>query len=70
MTYEEFKAAIERGDHITSYYHKLLDHAEDILLDIGMNGQGVVAKQLGVTQPKLSVIKQLLKAYITTEDEV
>ena len=70
MTYEEFKAQISKEQHVPDYWQQILNHAEDILLDIGMQGQLKTAYSLGITQPKLSIIKHLLIAYISMPSDL
>ena len=63
MTYRELKAKIEAKEHMLDYYDHILSNAEDILLDISIRGQVLVAIDLGIAQSKLSAIKPLLGAY-------
>ncbi len=64
MTYENLKASISYGIEVPNYYQQLLANAENIILDTGMNSQSKVAKELGLSQTKLSHIKDILVAYI------
>jgi len=47
--------------HIPNYYSQLIVHTGDILKDIEKRSQGVVARDLGLTQPQLSTLLKLLK---------
>lgn len=63
MLYQEFKEAIARGEQIPDYHQHVLIHAEDILLDIGKQGQVVTAIDINLSYAKLSAIKPFLVAY-------
>ncbi len=69
MTYENLKASISYGIEVPDYYQQLLSNAESIILDTGMNSQAKVAKELGLSQTKLSHIKDILVAYIKMQTE-
>jgi len=65
MKYKDLKVAIANNEKLPDYYTQLLVNAESILLDMGINGQNKVAKELGLSQTKLSHIKELLIASLT-----
>lgn len=45
----------------TNFYQQLIDHTSELLQDIENRNQGVVAKDLGMSQTQLSHILKLLK---------
>ncbi len=63
LTYQQLKQHITKEQTLDNYYEHLLLNAEAIILDISIRGQGPVAKDIGMTQGKLSALTVLLKAY-------
>jgi len=61
MTYSEFLTKLNTSVHIKDYYSQLIVHTKDILQDIESRNQGLVARDLHITQSKLSNILPLLK---------
>ncbi len=51
------------------YYHHLLNNANIILLEIAIRNQHLVAKDLNITLPKLSVIVPMLKEFHTANQQ-
>jgi len=63
MTYDDFIHSIAHKQipkH--EYWHQIVEHKDDILLDVSNYGQVVVAAKLNIHQTKLSTVTQLLKA--------
>ena len=62
MTYTEFKEAITKTTLTEeTYYSNIIEHRNEILLDIAKNNQTIVAKALNMSQSKLSAIIMVLK---------
>ena len=62
-TYEGFKTLIQLEEmYKMDYYKSLIKFRKDILRDIDNRNQGVVSRDLKLSQPKLSTISNMLKA--------
>lgn len=44
------------------YYKLLIEHKDDILYDVEMYNQGVIAKKLNLTPTAMSIVVHMLKA--------
>lgn len=55
--------------HDPNYYLKLVKYTKDILLDISMRNQFLVARDLNITPVKLSHLLPLLKALLFEEEQ-
>ncbi len=63
MNYDEFKAYIITNQLSKSeYWQNIIKHKESIFKDIYNTSQAKVATDLKMSQPKLSIVVNLLKA--------
>lgn len=46
----------------SKYYKLLIDRRLDILYDVQVTNQGVIASKLGINPPKMSIMVNILKA--------
>jgi len=60
--YEAFKAKIKANERIEDYNSQLLVHRQSILEDIQERNQGVVARDLNMSQSRLSILVPFLRA--------
>ena len=58
MTYQDL---IDTNEPVTNFYQLLIDNTKDLLIDIDKRNQGLVAKDLNMTQSQLSIIVKMLK---------
>ncbi len=59
--YLKFKQYLKDNKPIPDYYHQLVEHTKDILIDISLSKQSIVAQELNLTPVKLSHLLPLLK---------
>jgi len=52
---------IAKTKQVTNYYQTLATHTEELLADINKRNQGVVARDLNMSQSELSHVLKLLK---------
>jgi len=62
--YLYFKASLYTNTLLNNQYYVLLyKHSEDVLLDATVKSQAQLSKELNLSQPKLSTILNMLRAY-------
>jgi len=63
MTANSYEHLLElaKTTKVDNYYQTLVTHTEELLVDINKRNQGVVARDLNMSQTELSHILKLLK---------